>query len=172
VNVTLRDPKLTASGGKSQTHGAFAELLAVPYDLVFNIPQELSYEEAATIRSSSQRCTSRRLTGLTAIPFFTSTLSMHQLMGLDSPTPDKSLPLKPKSEWLLIWSGASAVGQYAIQLGKLAGYKVVTTASQDNWELLKSYGAQETFDYKDKDVAEKIKAATATDGGVNYAFDW
>ena len=35
---------------------------------------------------------------------------------------------------------------YAIQLGHLAGYKVVTVASQRNWELCKSLGADAVFD--------------------------
>jgi NADPH:quinone reductase-like Zn-dependent oxidoreductase len=66
-------------------------------------------------------------------------------------------------------SGATAVGQYAVQLGKLADYKVVTTASQDNWSHLKSFGADETFDYKDKDAGKKINELTGD--GLEYALD-
>lgn len=54
----------------------------------------------------------------------------------------------------------AAVGHFAIQLARLAGYKVATTASPRNFELVKSLGADAVFDYHDPDVAAKIKRAT------------
>jgi len=47
---------------------------------------------------------------------------------------------------LFVYGGSSSVGQYAIQLAKLSGYKVVTTASKRNHELVKSLGADLVFD--------------------------
>ena len=47
---------------------------------------------------------------------------------------------------LFVYGGSSSVGQYAIQLAKLSGYKVVSTASQRNHELVKSFGADLVFD--------------------------
>ena len=41
-----------------------------------------------------------------------------------------------------------------------SGCKVVTTASERNWPLLKSLGAEECFDYKDPDCAKKIRDYT------------
>ena len=41
-----------------------------------------------------------------------------------------------------------------------SGCKVVTTASERNWPLLKSLGAEATFDYKDPDCAKKIRDYT------------
>lgn len=43
---------------------------------------------------------------------------------------------------------ASAVGQYAIQLGKIAGLRVATTASPKNHEKLRDLGADYVVDYK------------------------
>lgn len=43
---------------------------------------------------------------------------------------------------------------------RLSGYKVVATASPRNFELVKSFGADEVFDYKDPEVVSKIKQAT------------
>ena len=80
-------------------------------------------------------------------------------------------PEKAEGKWILIWSGVSfrlvvtykecisltlrlaiyqstAVGQYAIQLAKLSGLKVATTASPSRWETLKAYGADLIVDYK------------------------
>lgn len=47
---------------------------------------------------------------------------------------------------LFVYGGSSSVGQYAIQLAKLSGYKVVTTASKRNHELVKSLGVDLVFD--------------------------
>jgi NADPH:quinone reductase-like Zn-dependent oxidoreductase len=47
---------------------------------------------------------------------------------------------------LFVYGGSSSVGQYAIQLAKLSGYKVVTTASKRNHQLVESLGADLAFD--------------------------
>lgn len=54
----------------------------------------------------------------------------------------------------------AAVGQFAIQLGVLSGYKVATTASPRNFELVRSLGASAVLDYRDADAAGKLKEAT------------
>jgi NADPH:quinone reductase-like Zn-dependent oxidoreductase len=41
-----------------------------------------------------------------------------------------------------------------------SGCKVIATASERNWPLLKSLGAEETFDYKDASCASKIREYT------------
>jgi NADPH:quinone reductase-like Zn-dependent oxidoreductase len=46
---------------------------------------------------------------------------------------------------------------YAIKLATLAGYRVVTTCSAKNFEVVKALGASAAFDYKDPDAPEKIK---------------
>ena len=50
---------------------------------------------------------------------------------------------------IFVYGGSSSVGQYAIQLAKLSGYKVVTTASKRNHELVRSLGADLVFDVSD-----------------------
>ena len=69
-----------------------------------------------------------------------------------------------KGEWIIIYGGSSkrpsivgsththhtsppgSVGMFAIQLAHLAGYKVATTASPRNHELVKSLGADLVVD--------------------------
>lgn len=48
--------------------------------------------------------------------------------------------------WYLVYGGSTAVGMFAVQLAKLAGYKVIATASEKNFDLVKSYGADEVVD--------------------------
>jgi len=69
-----------------------------------------------------------------------------------------------------VWSGASSVGQFAVQLAKLAGLTVVATASPKNHELLKSLGATHVFDYRDPDVVKKIKEVffKFLEGGIKF----
>ena len=47
---------------------------------------------------------------------------------------------------------------YAIKLATLAGYRVATTCSARNFEVVKALGASAVFDYKHPNTPEKIKA--------------
>lgn len=79
--------------------------------------------------------------------------------------PEKAAP----NTWILIWSGATAVGSFAIQLAKLSGVNVATTASPKQWASLRSYGADVVLDYRDPDVVGKLKAATGD--SIRYGID-
>ena len=46
---------------------------------------------------------------------------------------------------------------YAIKLATLAGYRVVTTSSAKNFDVVKGLGASAVFDYRDPNTPEKIK---------------
>lgn len=80
------------------------------------------------------------------------------------------------------------MGRYAIQLAKLSGLKVATTASQSKWDTLKKLGADLIVDYKasvefrlfhrrilrvvrlqDPLVAEKLKQGTHD--SIEYGLD-
>lgn len=72
------------------------------------------------------------------------------------PKPEGFIP-KQQDAPVMIWGGASSVGQYAIQLLTYFGYtKILTTASPKNHELLAGYGATKCFDYNEPDVTEQI----------------
>ena len=60
---------------------------------------------------------------------------------------------------MLIWAGASSVGINGIQLAKAAGYEVIATASEKNFEYVKRLGASEVFDYKSETVVDDIVAS-------------
>ncbi|KAJ7595771.1 chaperonin 10-like protein [Mycena floridula] len=66
-----------------------------------------------------------------------------------------SLPMN-----LLIWGGATSTGQIAIQLAKLSGLHVISSASKNNFALLKSLGADDILDYTDVFASWKIRYAT------------
>ncbi|KAF8205830.1 chaperonin 10-like protein [Mycena galopus ATCC 62051] len=131
-------------------NGAYAEYLVADAALVISVPDNMTLESAAQLGVAS----------LTVCQAF------HQCLGL--PT-----PLKPvsgsESRDLLVWSGTSATGQYAIQFAKLAGLRVISTASVKNIEFVKSLGANEVFDYADSKTPRKISSATG--GALKYAID-
>lgn len=62
---------------------------------------------------------------------------------------------------VLIQAGAGGVGHIAIQLAKLRGCRVLATASRDeSIALCKDCGADEVINYKQHDVAERVKELT------------
>ncbi|KAI0247524.1 zinc-binding oxidoreductase ToxD [Lactifluus subvellereus] len=125
---------VSANGTFSEYLVADAELGTVP------IPDSWSFEEAAQL----------------GVAPLTALQCLHESLGLPSPFETRSGPRRS----VLIWGGASSVGQYAIQFAKLGGFHVITTASPKNFDLVRGLGADEVFDYRDENVVEKIRAAT------------
>ncbi|KAI0050794.1 GroES-like protein [Auriscalpium vulgare] len=139
----------TVHGGIGPT-GAFSEYLVGSAKWgVIPTPAGWSFEDAAQIG----------VAGFTAI----QTLWEAQ-KGLPTPLAPTTTPIP-----ILVYGGSSAVGFYTIQFAKLSGLRVLVTASPRNFDLLKEYGADELFDYKDPEVSQKIKAATG--GKLKHAVD-
>ncbi|KAL1940843.1 hypothetical protein VTO73DRAFT_7884 [Trametes versicolor] len=133
-------------GGNNAEHGAFAEYAKSTADLVWPIPESLSFEEAATISIGQ---------------------AFYHKGRLELPEPGAFS--FEKDEWIFVYGGSSSCGQYAIQFARASGFKVVTTSSPRNFDLLKSLGATAVFDYHDVDVVDKIKAATGN--SIQYGLD-
>ncbi|MCJ1248772.1 hypothetical protein MMC30_005991 [Trapelia coarctata] len=65
------------------------------------------------------------------------------------------------SDKILIWGGASSVGQYALQILSYYGYtNLLTAASKSHTEYLISLGAKYVYDYKDPDAMLEIQSAS------------
>ncbi|KAG8959626.1 hypothetical protein FRC03_007689 [Tulasnella sp. 419] len=138
-------------GYNDSANGAFQEYLKAPPELIWHIPKELlSYEEAAPMGG---------------IALSTAVFALYYRLGL--PQPDEVT--NNGDQTILIWSGATSVGIYAIRLAKLSGYKVVTVSSPKNIEFLEQLGADVVFDYKDPEAPAKIKQWSG--GSIRVAFD-
>ncbi|KAL1745022.1 chaperonin 10-like protein [Schizophyllum fasciatum] len=136
-------------GGSWQTdNGAYAEYVRFNGAVSFKLPDDMTYEEAASF----------------PIPHLTAVQALYMRLGLPKPL---SSPLNEK---ILIWGGSSAVGHHAVQLAKLSGLTVFVTASPAAHDDLKSLGADFTFDYKDLAVVAKITEAAGADG-IIYGLD-
>lgn len=145
--------------------GAFAEYIAVPYDLVWNVPDGLTLEEASSIS----------MCGLTAAQ------ALFGRLGL--PNPFSSGP--PRQDLvgsnitnLFIYGSSTSVGLYAAQLARIAArvsgmtIRLIGAASSSKHEMLRNepYNYDVLVDYKDKDWVQKVKDATSGNG-VDLALD-
>lgn len=61
---------------------------------------------------------------------------------------------------VLVSGGASYTGTCAIQLLKLAGFKVIAICSSRSFDLVRSFGADAVFDYASPTTAEDIRSYT------------
>ena len=80
------------------------------------------------------------------------------------PKPDDYMPVKADSP-ILIWGGASSVGQFAIQILQYYGYtNILATASRKHHDKLQRLGAKELFEYNDADVVKSLTQAGGESG--------
>ncbi|KAI0482630.1 oxidoreductase [Xylariaceae sp. FL0804] len=97
-------------------------------------------------------------------------------LGLRFPQQPKTTASPPTTgkKTVLIWGGSTSVGLNAIQLAVAAGYEVFTTCSPKNFELVKSLGASQAFDYRDAGAVGKIVRAMdgrTTAGAISLGQD-
>ncbi|KAI8626362.1 zinc-binding dehydrogenase [Xylariaceae sp. FL1651] len=128
--------------------GAYAEYAVIEASLVWAIPDSVSFQDAATIN----------------LAYATAAQALFQRLGL----PEPSKPAKSAFP-VLINGGSSSVGQYAVQLAKLAGLFVIATGSKQSHDLLTSLGADAVIDYKDKAWPEQVRSLSHD--GLQHAFD-
>lgn len=123
--------------------GSYAEFVAVPGVNVIPKPQNLSWADAA------------------ALPLVTLT-AWHMLVARAQVQP---------GEDVLIHAAGSGVGSIGIQIAKLYGTRVITTASADE-KLAKAreLGADETINYTRDDWPKEVKRLT-NGRGVDVVFE-
>lgn len=73
-------------------------------------------------------------------------------------------------ESILIHGGAGGVGHVAIQIAKAIGAKVFTTAREEQFEFVRSVGADVVIDYEKEDYVDVIMRETGGHG-VDVIFD-
>ncbi|KAI9640057.1 hypothetical protein NHQ30_011621 [Ciborinia camelliae] len=128
--------------------GAFAEYIVAKDGIFGKVPDFMSMEDAATL----------------GVAVGTNGQGIYQTLKLPLPSQPAEKPIQ-----LLIYGGSTATGTIGIQLAKLSGLEVITTASPNNFELVKSRGADKVFDYNDPQVGEKIREYT--NNSLKHVFD-
>ncbi|KAI0351738.1 GroES-like protein [Trametes cingulata] len=135
----------------------------IPAELTATIPDNITFEQAASI----------------PLALTTDVLVLYN----QSPAPE-NLSLRLKPFWdpegasayagtpAFIVGGAASLGQFAIQLAKLAGHEpIITTASLHNAPLLKSLGATHVLDRSRSNESILAELPALTGGKpIQYAF--
>ncbi len=123
--------------------GSLAEVAVMRAGGAYPLPDGLSAADAAAL----------------LIPFTTGHLALHRRGRLQP------------GETLLVHAGAGGVGSAAIQLGVLAGARVIATAGGTaKLELCRTLGADLALDYREEDIIAAVREATEG-RGVDVVYD-
>ena len=118
-------------------HGGFAERAVVPARRTVKMPESMSYAQASGIGSA----------------YGTSHYALKERAALQP------------GENLLVLGAGGGVGIAAVQLGKAMGARVIAAASTtEKLAAARAAGADETVDYSDGVLKDKVKALTGGKG--------
>ena len=119
------------------TDGTHAEQIAVPACNVYELPGDISFEEAA------------------AFPLVFETVYRMLVTRADL----------AEGEWVLVWGAGSGIGSAALVLAKALGANVVATSSSDEKLATASeLGADAVVNHRTGDVVKAVKEATGGPG--------
>jgi NADPH2:quinone reductase len=146
VVVESRTPDLPVGARVASTLGGAGGYAThgVGYPLnSYRIPDAMSFEDASAI----------------TITYQTGWFALHRRARLQP------------GEWLLVHAGAGGVGSAAIQLGKVAGAKVIATAGgARKVDVCRQLGADHVVDYTSEDFVAAVKKITGGHG-ADVVFD-
>jgi NADPH:quinone reductase len=143
------DPDLVGRhvvGVAGPPNGSLAEVALIKSEGLYEVPDDVSDIAAAAL----------------LIPFTTGQLALGRRGRLKA------------GETLLVHAGAGGVGSAAIQLGVIAGARVIATAGgPEKVELCRGLGAHVAIDYRDLSSEELIAAIRDVTGGrgVDVVYD-
>lgn len=129
--------------------GSFATYVGAPGDLTLTLPANVTFETGCALGTA----------------FATAGLALFHSLGLPG------TPRQPAAKRIpvLVYGGSTATGTAAIQLLNLSGLDPIVTCSPRSFDLVRSYGAVEAFDYRSPDCAARIRAHTKN--CLRYALD-
>lgn len=126
--VGMDEKQNSSAEGSFQTYTVLLAHMASP------IPEHISYESACVIPlgASTAAC------GL----FQEDQLNLRYPSAVPEHT----------GKTVIVWGASTSVGCNAIQLATAAGYDVITTASPQNFGLVKRLSAKQVFDYRSRTI--------------------
>jgi NADPH:quinone reductase-like Zn-dependent oxidoreductase len=119
-----------------------AELVTVPERMVYELPEQLSFEEGAAF----------------PVNYATAQAGLVVMGGLK------------QGERVLIHAAAGGVGISATQIAKRIGAEVFGTASASKHDAIREQGVDHAIDYRTQDFVEEIRRLTGGEG-IDVAFD-
>ncbi|KAI0789988.1 GroES-like protein [Abortiporus biennis] len=128
--------RVLRAGGFKNDMDTFQEYSVYPAEVVAKIPENLSFDQAATI----------------PVCFDTAAIGLYQNFqpgggaGLYPPWLEGGRN-KYSGQPIVVFGGSSSLGQFTIQLAKLSGFNpIIATVSPRNFDLVKSLGATNPID--------------------------
>jgi NADPH:quinone reductase-like Zn-dependent oxidoreductase len=119
-----------------------AELVTVPQSMVYQLPEQLSFEQGAAF----------------PVNYTTAQAGLVVMGGLK------------EGERVLIHAAAGAVGISATQIAKGLGAEVFGTASASKHDAIREQGVDHAIDYRTQDFAAEVRRITSGEG-IDVAFD-
>jgi NADPH:quinone reductase-like Zn-dependent oxidoreductase len=119
-----------------------AELVTVRENMVYKLPDHLSFEEGAAF----------------PVNYATAQAGLVVMGGLK------------QGERVLIHAAAGGVGIAATQIAKRIGAAVFGTASASKHDAIRGQGVDHPIDYRNQDFAEEVRRITGGEG-IDVAFD-
>ena len=119
-----------------------AELVTVSQNMVYELPEQLSFEEGAAF----------------PVNYATAQAGLVVMGGLK------------QGERVLIHAAAGGVGISATQIAKRIGAEVFGTASPSKHDAIRAQGVDHAIDYRSQDFAEEVRRITGGEG-IDVAFD-
>jgi NADPH:quinone reductase-like Zn-dependent oxidoreductase len=134
------DGRITVIG--EHTDGTHAELIAVPREQVYRVPEELDFEAAAAFP----------LVFETAYRMLVTKARLHA------------------GEWILVWGIGSGVSTACLAIAKALGAHVVTTSSSaEKLARARELGADAALNHEREDVVAAVKELSG--GGAHVVID-
>ncbi|KFY17434.1 hypothetical protein V492_00683 [Pseudogymnoascus sp. VKM F-4246] len=128
--------------------GTFAEYIVVVADVQVHVPEAISMEDAAALG----------VTVLTTGAVLYDTLRLPMLPAIDE-----------SRRQILVYGGSTSMGRMVIQFARLSNFKIITTCSPNNFDLVESLGADHIFDYNDPAAPAAI--CTLTNDSLSLCVD-
>lgn len=122
----------------SAAEGAFQSHVTLLANLCSPLPDDVEFEQAAVL----------------PLALTTAAAGLYEADQLALPLPTATAP--DRGETVLIFGAATSVGMNAVQLARNSGYRVVATASRQNFELITTLGATAMVDYNDDDMVQQL----------------
>ncbi|KAM0245319.1 hypothetical protein ACHAP5_005554 [Fusarium lateritium] len=167
---------VSAWRGCDPDYGPFQEKCLVPWQHAVPLPDQMSWNHAATLPVSVQVPLSAWDT--MGIPRMEgNSASDYADQSHETSDKEEARHVK-KGEALLIWGASSSIGTMGVQTARLMcqdpSYSfaaVYATAGSANHEYIRLLGADRVFDYKDAAVVESIISAAKADGlAIRHCF--
>lgn len=130
----------------------FQQYTAIDSRLALRSPSSLSFEDGATI----------------GVGIVTSSILLYDSFDLELTS---NLTERKNNGTMLVWGGATVVGLYVTQLAKFHGLKVISVASLDNEDYIKSLGADVIIDRYMASADIYNEVLKHSKNGIQYGID-